>query len=452
MKKNWKHYIGYGIGALGMDLSYGLFYSFLSIYLTDILLLSPAFLAVMTFAARIWDGINDPMMGAIVDGTRSRFGKYRRWIVTGALCNGFVLAMLFRKPALSGAGLMAYVAVAYVLWGMTNTMMDIPYWSMVPSLTNDPKERNIAATIPRFFSGMGQFAITILSPILIPLLGHTEKGLFSAAGFFRWAILCAAALVGLIFVTFFSTGKIRAIAGAAPSQNKITAKSVLDTLRRNDQLLVFMLVSLLTNTGWYLVSGLAVYYFQKVLGNGLLMSLFGMLVGGGQGVGLLLLPVLTKWMKRNSVIKLAMGVSAAGYLGMYVFSAVWNVFPLFVAFGFLGMMGVGCVFVSQTVMLSDIVDYGEYKLGRRSDSVVFSMKGFLQKGAYSIQSLIMYLGLAVTGYNGAAQTQPAAARAGISVMMFLLPPVLTLAGLFLFSAKYKLDEKRMREVQIAVGR
>ena len=81
-------YIGYGVGAVGLDLSYGMFYSFLSYYLSSVLGLKPAFLLILTPIARIWDGINDPMMGTIVDNTRTKFGKYRPWILIGAFSNG----------------------------------------------------------------------------------------------------------------------------------------------------------------------------------------------------------------------------------------------------------------------------------------------------------------------------------------------------------------------------
>ena len=452
--KNLLKYTGFGIGALGMDLSYGLFFSFASIYMTDILYFSPAFLLAMSFAARVWDGVNDPIMGAIVDSTKSRFGKYRLWMIIGAASNAVVLALLFTNPGIvSGPGrvspwLYTYVAVLYVFWDMTNTMMDIPYWSMVPSLTTDPKQRNIAATVPRAFSGLGQLVISVATPVMIPLLGGRRNGDLNAPGFQRWAMLCGVALVGLVLVAFFSTGKIKAVAQATPSGEKITLRSVIHTLRNNDQLLVFMLVALLANTGWYLVTGLAAYYFERVLGNFQLMSLFGMLVGAGQAAGLVLLPVLTRWLKRNTVIKIAMGMAAVGYLGMYFFSSVIDIFPLFAVFGVIGMMGVGCSFVSQTVMLSDIVDYGAFKLGYRSDSVVFSMKGFLQKGAYSLQSIIMYTVFHFTGYDGALAVQPQSAQTGITVMMFLLPPALVLLALWVFRTKYKLDEEMMAQVNV----
>ena len=447
--KNLLKYTGFGIGALGMDLSYGLFYSFLSYYLTDTLYLHPMFLVVLTFAARVWDGINDPMMGAIVDGTKSHLGKYRRWIMLGAAANAVVLALLFTNPGFTvtkdvnviDIGLCIYVAMMYVLWGMTNTMMDIPFWSMVPSLATDPKQRNLAATVPRAFSGLGQLAVAATSPLLIPLLGRSEG--YNAPGFRLWALICGAVLIGLMAVSFVSTGKIPAVTQAGPSQEKITFRAVWSTVKNNDQLLVFMLMAFLMNTGWYMLTGLATHYFERVVGDGKQQSFFALLMGAGQAAGLLLLPVLTRWLKRNTVIKIAMGMAGIGYLGMY---ACRNNLALFAVFCLVGMVGVGSSFVSQTVMLSDIVDYGGHKMGYRSESVTFSMKGIIQKGAYSVQAVAMFLMLQLTGYDPALAIQPQSAKTGITVMMLLVPPVLTAAALLVFSAKYKLDEGRMAEI------
>ena len=156
--KKLKDKLAYGVGAVGLDLSYGLFYSFLAKYLTDILHLNKKFLLFLTPVARIWDGINDPLMGTIVDNTNTKMGKYRPWILIGSTCNAIVLSLLFTNPGLELGGLPLYIYVAflYVGWGMTNTMADIPYWSMVPSFTSDPAERSIIATIARAFSGIGQ--------------------------------------------------------------------------------------------------------------------------------------------------------------------------------------------------------------------------------------------------------------------------------------------------------
>ena len=187
--------LGYGVGAIGLDLSYGMFYTYLSYYLSSVLNLPEAFLLILTPIARIWDGINDPMMGTIVDNTKTKLGKYRPWILIGALSNAVVLSLLFTSFGMSGMKLYIYIAVMYILWGMTNTMADIPYWSMIPSFTSEEKERNLVATVARTFSGVGQGIISILTPIICPLLSSdleqkTDKG-YSASGFSRWVILFA---------------------------------------------------------------------------------------------------------------------------------------------------------------------------------------------------------------------------------------------------------------------
>ena len=206
-KTTWREKIGYGVGAIGLDLSYGMFYSFLSYYLSSVLGLKESFLLLLTPLARIWDGINDPMMGTIVDNTRTKMGKYRPWIVIGAVCNATVLFLLFTNFGMSGTKLYIYIGFMYVLWGMTNTMADIPYWSMVPSFTSDPSDRNMVSTVARTFSGLGQGIITIATPIVLPLLSSgitTDKG-YSASGFSRWAGICSCLLVLFAVICILST-------------------------------------------------------------------------------------------------------------------------------------------------------------------------------------------------------------------------------------------------------
>ena len=202
--------LGYGVGAIGLDLSYGMFYSFLSHYLVTTLGLKEGFLLLLTPLARIWDGINDPMMGTIVDNTRTKFGKYRPWILIGAVCNGIVLFLLFSRFGLSGLPLYIYVAVMYVLWGMSNTLADIPYWSMIPSFTSEEKERNLVSTVARTFSGLGQGIITIATPIIVPLLStgiNKDKDGYTPEGFSKWAGICGILLVFFALVCVLTTAK-----------------------------------------------------------------------------------------------------------------------------------------------------------------------------------------------------------------------------------------------------
>lgn len=131
----------FAFGALGKDLIYGMIATFSMIYFTDIIKVAPAFIGSMFFVAKLWDAFNDLFMGMIVDNTRSRWGKFVPWLVIGTLINAFVFITVFTDFHLSGVSLCVFASVVYVLWGMTYTIMDIPYWSIIPNLTSDPEER-----------------------------------------------------------------------------------------------------------------------------------------------------------------------------------------------------------------------------------------------------------------------------------------------------------------------
>lgn len=437
----WREKIGYGIGAVGLDLSYGLFYSFLSYYLSSVLGLKEAFLLVLTPLARIWDGINDPMMGTIVDNTRTRMGKYRPWIIIGACCNAVVLSLLFTSFGMSGTKLYIYIAVMYVLWGMTNTMADIPYWSMVPSFTNDPKDRNMISTVARTFSGIGQGLITILTPLVLPMLseGMTTEDGYSASGFSRWAIICAIALVGFALICALSTKERNVVYN---EKQKFSLKQIFTVIKGNDQLVIFMIFAMLSNAGWYLTSGTAVYYFTDVLREPTAQSLFQTIGAVGSALGLLVIPILSKWFSKKRIYQTTLIISIVGYVLMYLFGPVLRITILLDISYIISSIGIGAMFVSQTIFLADIVDYGEYKTGKRSESITFSMKGFLQKMAYTIQTIVLFGGLGLVNYNEQISTATreinTVTQNTIGFIAFGFPAILILISLIVFSKKFKL--------------
>lgn len=448
-KTTWREKIGYGVGAVGLDLSYGMFYSFLAYYLSSVLGLQEAFLLILTPLARIWDGINDPMMGTIVDNTKTKFGKYRPWIVIGAASNAIVLTLLFTSFGMSGTKLYIYIAVMYILWGMTNTMADIPYWSMVPSFTNDPGDRNMISTVARTFSGIGQGIITILTPIILPLLSDgitTEKG-YSASGFSRWAFICSIALVALAVICVLATKERNVVYG---EKKKFSLKQIFTVIKENDQLVIFMIFAMLSNAGWYLTSGTAVYYFSDVLGDPKAQSLFSTIGAVGSALGLLVIPILSKWLTKKAIYQVTLIISIVGYVMMYVFGPVLKMTLLMDISYIISSIGIGAMFVSQTIFLADIVDYGEYKSGHRSESITFSMKGFLQKMAYTIQTIIMFGGLGLVNYNeqitSASKAINDVTKGTIGFIAFGVPALLIAASLIVFTKKFKLYGNLAQEV------
>ncbi len=432
--------LGYGVGAIGLDLSYGMFYSYLSYYLSSVLGLQEGFLLLITPLARIWDGINDPMMGTIVDNTRTKHGKYRPWILIGALCNAVVLFLLFTSFGMSGLPLYIYIGIMYILWGMTNTMADIPYWSMVPSFTSEEKERNLVATIARTFSGIGQGIISILTPIICPLLstGITDAKGYSASGFSRWAGICGVALVFFALICVLLTKETNVVYG---EKKKFSLKQIFTVIKSNDQLVVFIVFAMLSNAGWYLTSSTAVYYFTDTLGNSKLQSLFQTIGTVGSVLGLLVVPVLSKWFSKRTTYTISLSTAIVGYALMLITGPILklNVVVMDVCY-ILASVGVSSMFVSQTIFLADIVDYGEYKNGERNESITFSMKGFLQKMAYTMQTIVLFGGLGLMNYNEQITANIGlndTTKTGIGIICFGVPMLFFLASLIVFRKKFK---------------
>ena len=456
-KVSLREKLGYGVGAIGLDLSYGMFYSYLSIYLTNALGISPAFLLIITPLARLWDGFNDPMMGMIVDKTKTKMGKYRPWIFMGALLNAVVLCLLFNNPGFSAGstGLYIYAAVLYVFWGMTNTLADIPFWSMVPSFASEEKDRNLVSTIARAFSGLGQGIISIFTPIAVAALGGVAGSKLDAMssdtlskGFGKWSVIMAIGLVFFASVSVLSTKERRIVV----NNEKFSFKAAVNVIKNNDQLLVFMLFAMISNAGFYMTSGISSYYFTSVLGDLTLQSKFNLMGTVGSVLSILVVPVCSKFMNNRSIYRLSLGMAAAGYIGMAVmgYCLSGNVTALGICY-ILTSLGTGSMFVNQTVMLADCVDYGEYKSGKRNQSLTFSMKGFLQKMAYTVQAIIMYATFTVTGYDGEAAVQTAQAKSAISFLMFIVPPVMIIVSYIIFSKKYKIHGEFKQEVLKAVS-
>lgn len=449
-KISLKEKLGYGVGAIGLDLSYGLFYSYLSKYLTDVVGISVVFMLILAPVARIWDGINDPMMGTIVDRTRTKMGKYRPWIVIGAALNAIVLCFLFNNPGInpSSVSMYVYVAVFYVLWGMTNTLADIPFWSRVPSFSSEEKERNSVSTIARIFSGLGQGIIGVLTVPLIKALGDGTNDGQNAQGYGRWAIICS---VFLVVFAVISVASSKERVTLPPTNSKFSLKDSLKVIKSNDQLLVFMLFAMISNAGYYMTSGISLYYFSNVRGNSALQSKFFIFGAVGSVLGLGIIPLCSSVFKMNNrkTYIVSLLIAAFGYVSMFACSMLTN--NNIVAMGLcylIASTGIASMFVNQTVMLADVVDYGEYHTGQRNESLTFSMKGFLQKMAYTLQSIIMYGAFAITKYNVSVENSVAnpQTQSAISFMMYFIPPVFILVSCLIFVKKYKIHGDFKTEV------
>lgn len=436
MKLTTPRKLAFGVGGLGKDLCYAIISYFLMIYLTDTVGLSALFVGNLFLVARIWDAFNDPMMGFIVDNTRTRWGKFRPWILIGTVLNAVILILLFRSPDLQGVALYAYYAVMYILWGMTYTVMDIPYWSMLPSLSSTKEERDSMSVIPRIFAScawllMGAFALKLVSKFG---QGDTAKG---------YAVL--AMIIGIIFLVtslitvLFVRDRSCTDAASGKKAQRTSIKDAIHVIAANDQLKVYIGVVLAYNLVVQLAGGVANYYFKYVAGNEDLFSIFTTSASFAEIIALFAFPVLSKYLSKKQVFAIASFSPAVGLIALIVtgFAAPTNI-PIIVISGLLFKFGSGLTLGATTVMLADVIDYGELKLGTRNESIIASFQTLLVKTASAVAGWLIGVGLTIVGFVPNVE-QTASTLMGMRILIGVVPSIITVLAFVIYFKGYKLE-------------
>lgn len=437
----------FGIGAFGKDAVYAIVGTYLMMYLTDYRSVAPAFVGALFMVARIWDAFNDPFMGMVVDNTRSKWGKFRPWIMIGTVLNAIVLVLLFLNNGLEGKSYLVWCSVFYILWGMTYTIMDIPYWSLVPALTDDEDERSQISAIPRIFASCAWLVINSFGLVMVAKLGGGND----VKGFSILAIIISVVFIFASLVTCLTCKE----QVATKSAEKTSVKGMIDVLLKNDQVKIILGIALFFNIAYQLSNSFALYYFKYVAertyateGNGVLYPVYAAVAGFAQMGSMAVLPFLSK--KIGKKISFFM----ASFLPVFGFAALWglgyiapkNVIAVGVCSAIVNS-GIGFMLVFITVILSEVVDYGEYKLGTRNESILFSMQTFVVKFAGAFSGFVSGLGLTWIGYV-ANQKQSAGAENGMRIIMFLIPAILSALCFLIYIKGYKITpefNKKMRE-------
>lgn len=201
MEKNHNR-VTFGLGTVGRDMVYTLISMYLMFYLTDILQLDTKVLWWVTgiiMAARVFDAFNDPVMGVIVDNTHTRFGKFKPWISIGVILVAVLTILLFTDFGLSGTGFIVVFGVLYIAWGISYTMNDISYWSMLPTLSKDQREREKIGSVARICANIGLFAVVALVVPITEMLGSVLRSM--QKGYFVFAIILVCIMVVFQWVT-----------------------------------------------------------------------------------------------------------------------------------------------------------------------------------------------------------------------------------------------------------
>lgn len=434
----------FGFGTVGKDAIFNIVSLFLMFYITDIVGLSPAFVGVLFFVARIWDAVNDPIMGMIVDNTHNRFGKFKTWLVIGTLINAVITVLLFTNFNFSGNGMYIYISIMYILWGMTYTIMDIPYWSWLPNLTNNPREREEVAVVPRFFASFAAFIIGSFGLMFIYKLDDWLGQPFRGAGIFALAVICSITFIITIGITVFFVHEDTEI----EKQNaiKVRFKDIWRILFKNKELLAVIGVILAFNLCGQMINAIILYYFKYVAGVEDLFSVFNTMILM-EMVSLLFFPYLVKKVGRSAVFNYAvLGITIglvvillAGFIAPQ--AAIWVVIG-----GACIRFGTGTLVGINTVALADVIDYSEVKFGQRNESVITSTQTFLVKLAQAFAGLSVGVGLSMIGYVPNVE-QTADTIWGIRIGMIGVPIFFIIICSILYHKAFNLKGDFLRDIQ-----
>ena len=457
MELHFKEKAAYGLGAVGKDMVYMLSASYVLYYFQDVLGVSAVAMGVILLVARIFDAFNDPIMGIIVAKTHTRWGKFRPWLTIGTLTNAILLFLMFSAPpALDGAGMIAYAAVTYILWGMTYTMMDIPYWSMIPAFTKSGKEREGLTTLARSCAGVGSALVTIFTMMIVHMLGG-EGAEGERAGFRWFALIIAILFLICINITCYFIKEKSIVSLETP-----TVKQMVKALLTNDQAMIIVFAIVLINTAVYITSNLVIYFFKYDFGGETWYNsytLFNMFGGAVQILSMMIFyPLLRKKLSNEKIFYVTLISAVIGYLALFAitFINIPGVVVLFVP-GFSIFAANGVLQVLTTVFLANTVDYGEMKNGRRDESVIFSMQTFVVKLASGIAAFVASICLTVNSLSkdntstadqaiDFAKNTSDTAKLGLRMTMTIIPIVGLFLAITLFRRKFILTDEKVQEL------
>lgn len=492
----------FSIGTIGRDFLFNFFNGFL---LTFILLtknLTAAQFGSITaiiVAARIFDALNDPVMGGIVESTHTKWGKYKPWQLIGAVSTGVVIILLFNLP-LYGWAFIGFLAFSYFMFSITFSMNDIAYWGMMPSLTSDPNKRNTITSAAQICVSIGGGG----SGILIPLLttGNIGTAVFGSAGR-AFGVIAVAASVLMVFFQLFTIFGVKEpnLAAALTKKERMKFKDIFRAIAKNDQLLWAAICLLFTNIGTNtFTGGLSTMYIYFEFGyDGLLTVLFSALSAVMSVVVTLVFPGVCKKWGRAKVLYFSSTLAICGYL-LLMFIGLFspqlneiNISLLGFEFHFTGkfillivanlLTGAGAYYMIQTVNMANSVEYNELRTGRREESLVFSLRPFANKMGSALSQGLVSLVYVIAGvlaytnrisaienaYNSHASltteeaTQklteigdvlhsvPTWSKNVLLICMCLIPSAFIAASLILHKRFFRLDESKMAEINAALA-
>ncbi len=435
-----KEKLAYGFGCFGQNMLYNLMANFLLFFYTDIFGILPFAAGTILLVARLWDAINDPLMGMIADRTRSRYGKFRPYLLfTPLLFVPFAVAS-FSTPDFPMTGKILWALVTYVCFGMIYTASDVPFWALSSTISIDTKVRSSIVVYPRFMATVAVALATVATQPLILLFskeGKPQRG-------YQLTSLVYALLTVFCFLIAFRYVKERV-------QSTNTEKPRFSDIPRiflsNKPLLLVILSGLFTGIGQTGKLSMLIYYAKYNLDNELLYTLLAGINIPFILIGIATVPYLSNKLGKKGACILYYGIYALGSLGFFLVG--WNNFTLLLIFNCISSLGMASPQVIQTAMIADTIEYGELKSGKRNEGTIFSSQTFLAKLTAALTSVIIAGTLTVIGYvPNTEQTQTA--LWGIHSLTTLLPFLSSLLGIIPI-VFYPLTEEKHAQIVEQLG-
>ncbi len=474
----------FSCGALARELCNNCINVFLLVYLSVYMGLNPLILTVAFFVARLWDTVNDPILAAVVNNCRisKKLGQFRPWLLIGALLNFGCTIGLFANIGGPIAAKYVYYILMYILWGMTFTVFDVPYWSMIPSIANTTEERNSVTSWARLVGGFGGFLIGMIgTSLIIPAVVKSGKSIYTAYMLIG-TVAGAMTLFFMLMTIIFNRERY------VLPKSKLAVKDVFAIFKGNKQLGVYAIMFVLFMIGSSIALSQLLYIYVYCYDNGadffnkeFSYTMFWIIACTVQGLAMIFYNQIARKIPREKIVSISMLISAFGLLTMFsVFflfkpgmgnmGIYWlNTVLMGVSAAFY-MLGQGMFSIGATVMLADVVDYGEYLTGKRGDSLIFSVQTLLTKFAGALAMLILGVGITVAKLptireyydeNIGAMVQQFVNNAGqvvelnvnstslliLRVFMFLIPIPLVLIAYFIYKKKYWLYGDKYNEIK-----
>ena len=432
--------LAYGFGDVGCNFSWSFVVLFLMIFYTDVFGISMAAVATLMLVSRFWDAFNDPLIGSLSDRTKSRWGRYRPWLLFGAPITALVLLLCFwAHPDMDYTGKIIYMSITYGLLVLGYTCVNLPYGTLCGAMTQNIDER---AQINTSRSVAAMIAIGVINIITVPLVKYCGDGTLSSAQGF----ISVAAIYGLIFTFchWFCFAKTKEMVKVEISSKAVPVSDQLKAVVKNKPFLMAVVGQLLFGFILYGRNADLIYYFKYVEGNEDLFSFFSGVIVVPSIIGAALFPLIFKWTGNKgwaaSVFSVLMGISM---VALYFFSP--NESPvLFYIFAALAQFFFSGFNTAIYAIIPDCVEYGEWKTGIRNDGFQYSFISLANKIGMALGTSLLALVMGWAGYEANVE-QSETVKEVIHHAFSTVPGILWIitAGIMLF---YRLGRKEYNKI------